>query len=428
MRVRVFGWDGAAPLSGLPAISPPRGEKHGSAMLQEGLTLDNAAFSPLRGEMPGRAERGGHPHPSLRATPLTRALRLLATLLALLLGLSAATAAEKPYPAAEPGIPLAFPADHGAHPDFRTEWWYVTGWLKTPDGRDLGFQVTFFRSRPPGGADNPSQFAPQQILFAHAALSDPAVVHLLHGERAAREGFGIAAAKTGDADVVLRDWAFRREADGRFTTTVQTPDFAFQLAFAPTQAVFPQGEEGYSRKGENPADASRYYSLPHLAVTGTLTRDGKPVAVTGEAWLDREWSSNYLSEGAVGWDWTGLNLDDGSALMAFRIRGENDATIWAGGSFRRPDGSIFRFAPADVTLSPVRRWTSPRTDAVYPVEQTLTIRLPEGERRFPLTPLFDDQELDGRSGGMPVYWEGAVTVPGGRGYLELTGYAGKLRM
>jgi predicted secreted hydrolase len=388
--------------------------------------------------MPGRAG-GGSPRRNRHrlAAPalfLPRALRLLATLLAILLGLSAASAAERPYPAAEPGIPLVFPEDHGAHPDFRTEWWYVTGWLKTPDGRDLGFQVTFFRSRPsdgsrsPGEPDNPSQFAPTQILFAHAALSDPEVGHLLHGERAAREGFGIAAAKTGDADVVLRDWAFRREADGRFTTTVTTPEFAFEFAFAPTQDVFPQGEDGYSRKGADPADASRYYSLPHLAVTGTLTQEGTPVAVAGEAWLDREWSSNYLAEGAVGWDWTGLNLDDGSALMAFRIRGENDATLWAGGSFRRPDGSIFRFDPEDVTLSPVRRWTSPRTDAAYPVEQSLTIRLPEGERRFPLTPLFDDQELDGRSGGMPVYWEGAVTVPGGRGYLELTGYAGKLRM
>ncbi|WP_224000890.1 carotenoid 1,2-hydratase [Aureimonas sp. SA4125] len=379
------------------------------------------------------------------AVRFARAIRLIATLLAVLLGLSAATAAERPYPAAEPGVPLVFPEDHGAHPDFRTEWWYVTGWLKTPDGQDLGFQVTFFRSRPSDGSppagrtlppdesDNPSAFAPTQILFAHAALSDPAVGHLLHGERAAREGFGIAAAKTGDADVVLRDWNFRRDAAGRFTTVVATPEFAFELAFTPTQDVFPQGEDGYSRKGENPADASRYYSLPHLAVTGTLTRNGQSgggqaVAVTGEAWLDREWSSNILSEGAVGWDWTGLNLDDGSALMAFRIRGENDATLWAGGSFRRPDGSIFRFDPDDVTLAPVRRWTSPRTDAAYPVEQTLTIRLPEGTRRFLLTPLFDDQELDGRSGGMPVYWEGAVTVPGGRGYLELTGYAGRLRM
>jgi predicted secreted hydrolase len=379
--------------------------------------------------MPGRAERGrGACRPRL-ASFFPRALRLLATLLAVLLGLSAATAAERPYPAAEPGIPLVFPEDHGAHPDFRTEWWYVTGWLKTPDGRDLGFQVTFFRSRPPGDGDNPSAFAPKQILFAHAALSDPAVGHLLHGERAAREGFGIAAAKTGDADIILRDWAFRREADGRFTTTVAMPDFAFELAFAPTQDVFPQGEDGYSRKGADPADASRYYSLPHLAVTGTLTRNGEAgEPVTGEAWLDREWSSNILSEGAVGWDWTGLNLDDGSALVAFRIRGEDDSTLWAGGSFRRPDGSIVRFDPEDVTLSPVRRWTSPRTDAAYPVEQILTIRLPEGERRFPLTPLFDDQELDGRSGGMPVYWEGAVTVPGGRGYLELTGYAAKLRM
>lgn len=353
-------------------------------------------------------------------------MRFLQVLFALLLGVTAAVPAD--YPAVTPGVALQFPADHGAHPAFRTEWWYVTGWLKTPEGEDLGFQVTFFRSRPEIDAKNPSRFAPQQILFAHAALSDPAVGHLLHAERSARAGFGIAEAATKDAAIVLRDWTFQRSADDRFTTKVATPDFTFDLAFAPTQEIFLQGENGVSRKGAKPEEASYYYSMPHLAVSGTLIRAGKPVAVTGEAWLDREWSSDFLSADAEGWDWTGLNLDDGSALVAFRIRGKDDATLWAGGSFRRPDGSIVRLAPGDIRLEPVRRWTSPRTKASYPVEQVLTIRLPEGERRMPLTPLFDDQELDGRSGGLPVYWEGAVRTPGGRGYLELTGYAAPLTL
>ncbi|KQT65938.1 MULTISPECIES: lipocalin-like domain-containing protein [unclassified Aureimonas] len=353
----------------------------------------------------------------------------LRTLFALLLGLTAAHPAETAYPAVRPGVALAFPADHGAHPAFRTEWWYVTGWLKTAEGRDLGFQVTFFRTRPSVNADNPSRFTPGQVLFAHAAISDPETGRLIHGERAARAGFGLAEAKTGDADVALAGWTFRREPDGRFTTRVAAEGFAFDLAFDPTQEPFLQGEAGYSRKGPSEGDASHYYSLPHLAVSGTLTRDGGSAeAVTGTAWLDREWSSNYLAPDAAGWDWTGLNLDDGGALMAFRIRGADGGTVWAGGSLRRPDGTIQRFQPGDVTLEPVRTWRSPRTDADYPVEQILTIRLPEGERRFPLTPLFDDQELDGRSGGLPVYWEGAVTTTGGRGYLELTGYAARLRM
>lgn len=353
-------------------------------------------------------------------------MRWLQALLALLMSVTLAVPAD--YPAVVPGVALRFPADHGAHPAFRTEWWYVTGWLRTGDGRELGFQVTFFRSRPEIDPANPSRFSPAQILFAHAALSDPAVGRLLHDERSARAGFGIAEAATDDADIVLRDWRLRREADERFTTTVTTPDFALDLAFAPTQPVFLQGENGVSQKGARPEEASYYYSLPHLAVTGTLSRDGTPQAVTGEAWLDREWSSDFLSPDAAGWDWTGLNFDDGSALVAFRIRGKNDATLWSGGSFRRPDGTITRLAPGDITLAPVRRWTSPRTKATYPVEQVLTLRLPEGERRFPLTPLFDDQELDGRSGGLPVYWEGAVRTPGGRGYLELTGYAAPLTL
>ncbi|KQT52080.1 hydrolase [Aureimonas sp. Leaf454] len=359
-------------------------------------------------------------------------MRLLGIVLSALLGLAGvapAAPAEIDYPPVRPGVAFAFPRDHGAHPEFRTEWWYVTGWLKGPDGRDLGFQVTFFRTRPSIDPANPSRFAPRQVLFAHAAISDPATGRLIHGERAARAGFGLAEAASGDADVVLDDWSFRRETDGRFTTRVETGEFSFNLAFAPTQAPFLQGEAGFSRKGPAEGDASHYYSLPHLAVTGTLARNGgERQAVTGTAWLDREWSSNYLNPDAVGWDWTGLNLDDGGALMAFRIRRADGGTLWAGGSLRRPDGEITRFSPDDVTLEPVRTWRSPRTDADYPVEQLLTIRLPEGERRFPLTPLFDDQELDGRKGGLPVYWEGAVTTTGGRGYLELTGYAARLRM
>ena len=353
-------------------------------------------------------------------------VRFLANFL-LLIAWSTASA-QTAYPPVLPGVRLAFPADHGAHPDHRTEWWYVTGWLRTGDGRDLGFQVTFFRTRPPVDAANPSRFAASQVLFAHAALSDPGVGHLLHGERAARAGFGIAQAATGDADIVLRDWRLRRLPDGRFETEVATPEFALALAFEPTQAVFPQGEAGYSQKGPRPEEASTYYSIPHLSVAGTVLRGGVAVEVTGEAWLDREWSSSYLAGDAVGWDWTGLNLEDGGALMAFRIRGRDDATVWAGGSLRRPDGSIFRFAPKDVSLVPVRRWRSPRTDSDYPVEQVLTVRLPEGERTFHLTPLFDDQELDSRASGLPVYWEGAVRTQGGRGYLELTGYAARLRM
>lgn len=354
-------------------------------------------------------------------------MRRLASLLALFT--VAATPAGDGYPVVRPGSAFIFPADHGAHPAFRTEWWYATGWLRTASGREMGFQVTFFRTRPrPGTADNPSRFAPRQVLFAHAALSDPRVGHILHGEVAARTGFGLAEAATGDADIHIRDWRLARQADGRFSTHVGTGDFGLTLDFAPAQPPLLEGQGGYSRKGPRPEQASYYYSLPHLRVSGTAIRAGKVEAVTGEAWLDREWSSDYLAPDAVGWDWTGLNLEDGGALMAFRIRRKDGTQLWAGGSLRRADGGIVRFGPGDVRFDPVRRWRSPHTGAVYPVEQLLRVRLPEGERRFVLAPLFADQELDGRAGGMPVYWEGAVRTQGGKGYLELTGYAAPLAM
>jgi predicted secreted hydrolase len=333
-----------------------------------------------------------------------------------------------PYPPVLPGPAMRFPADHGAHPTYRTEWWYVTGWLRTEDGRDLGFQITFFRTRPAIGGDNPSRFAPRQLLFAHAALSDPRSGRLLHGERAARSGFGLAQARVGDADVAIRDWRLRRLPDGRFAARVSAKSFSLDLIFRPTQPPFAQGENGYSRKGPSPSDASRYYSIPHLKVSGVVANGGRSTRTSGEAWLDREWSSSYLAPGAVGWDWTGLNLDDGGALMAFRIRRKDGGTLWAGGSLRRADGSIVRFKPADVAFRTRRRWRSAATGAVYPVEQELRVRLPEGIRVLPLVPLFDAQELDARRSGLPVYWEGAVRTRRGRGYLELTGYAAPLVM
>jgi len=353
-----------------------------------------------------------------------------AAALVMLAGLGhAADAPELPtYPEVRPGVAFSFPRDHGAHPDYRTEWWYITGWLDTPDGRSLGFQVTFFRIRPSIDQRNDSAFAPKQILFAHAGLSDPAVGHLLHDQRAARQGLGLAEASNADMDVVLDDWTLKRDDGGRMATHVGGKDFALDLNFLPTQPVMPEGEGGYSRKGPLPSQASHYYSMPHLQVSGIVTRNGRKVPVKGTAWLDREWSSAYLAPGAVGWDWVGFNFDDGGALMAFRIRDANGSALWAGGSYRDVKGTLTRFAPGDVAFTTLKRWHSARTGADYPVEQMLSIRLPSGTKEWRITPLFDDQELDSRAGGGPVYWEGAARVPGGRGYLELTGYFKALKM
>lgn len=345
-----------------------------------------------------------------------------------LAGVAVAAPVADPYPVVRPGTVLAFPADHGAHPAYRTEWWYVTGWLRTDSGEDLGFQITFFRTRPPVDDANPSRFAAKQVLFAHAALSDPATGRLLHGERAARTGFGLAAARTGDADVAIRDWRLRRAPDGRWATRVAADGFALALDFRPTQPPLLQGRGGYSRKGPRPEQASYYYSVPHLRVTGRVRRGGRVVMVTGEAWLDREWSSDYLAPEAQGWDWTGLNFDDGSALMAFRIRRKSGGTLWAGGALRRPDGATIALGPGDVAFRPLATWRSGATGAVYPVSQEVSIRVGGQIARWRLTPMFAAQELDARRSGLPVYWEGAVRTRGGRGYLELTGYDRALRM
>ncbi len=332
------------------------------------------------------------------------------------------------YPEVRPDVALHFPADHGAHPEFRSEWWYITGWLDAGNGRALGFQVTFFRFRPAVDQRNPSAFAAKQVLFAHAALSDPSVKRLLHDQRAARAGFGRAEAATSDTDVVLDDWMLKRSADDVYHAKVGGKEFTLDLSFKATQPIMLEGEDGFSRKGPLPGQASHYYSVPHLEVSGSVHRGAGLLKVTGTAWLDREWSSSYLDPRAVGWDWVGLNLDDGGALMVFRIRDAAGQAVWAGGSLREGNGMLHRFQPDDIRFEKMRLWHSPRTDASYPVEQAVSVRLPSGLRQWRLVPLFDDQELDSRTGGGPVYWEGAVRSEGGRGYLELTGYFQPLKL
>jgi len=326
-----------------------------------------------------------------------------------------------------PGAALRFPFDHGAHPAFHTEWWYVTGWLATRDHRELGFQITFFRTRAKADPDNPSRFNPRQVIFAHAALSDPRAGKLLHDQRAARQGFGLAEAAVGNIDVSLDDWSLVRAHDGSMRATVASNAFALALDLTPTQAELPQGDGGYSRKGPAAEEASYYYSLPHIRVSGSIREAGQDEEVGGEAWLDHEWSSRMLAADAVGWDWLGINLDDGGALTAFRLRASDGGTVWAGGSLRGGDGKTTIFTPADVMFEPVRQWRSPRTNATYPVEWRVRVR----DLGFTVRPLFDDQELDSRIAGGPVYWEGAVRCDGGaqgRGYLEMTGYLERLKL
>jgi predicted secreted hydrolase len=304
------------------------------------------------------------------------------------------------FPLVTPDYRPQFPRDHGAHPDFRQEWWYVTGWLKTARGQDLGFQVTFFRARPDIETANPSNFTPRQVILAHAALSDPRHGRLRHDERAARTALGLAGSREGNTSVWVDDWALELGANG-YETRIRARDFTLELNFDSKSAPTLQGASGFSRKGNRPEEASYYYSRPQLVVRGSVNGD----KVAGTAWLDHEWSSQYMDAGAAGWDWCGINLDDGGSMMAFRMRDKEGRTT---------------FAPPAVSFQALRKWKSPRTGTEYPVAMLVN-------NDIRLEPLMDDQELDARASTGTIYWEGAVRAfRGGRkvgsGYLELTGY------
>ena len=322
---------------------------------------------------------------------------------------------------------LQFPRDHGAHPETRTEWWYLTGLLGA-GGQDplYGFQLTFFRVKGPAAADHPSRFAARQLLLAHAAVSDLAERRLLHQQRIARIGFGLAEADSSDCSLLLRDWFLRRGAAG-YSASMSSKEFSFELQLQTSQPLLLQGEQGLSRKG--PQQTSFYTSEVQLQTQASLKIKGRQLSLQGLSWLDHEWSDSLLgspgADQAAGWDWLGINLIDGGALTVFRLRRKDGSILWRGGSWRRADGSTLNFAPADVSMQPLRHWRSAE-GAAYPVDWAL--QTPAG--RMQLKALFDTQEIDARLSTGMRYWEGAAELlsPGGKrlglGYLELTGYAG----
>src|SRR5262245_36597966 len=337
------------------------------------------------------------------------------------------------------GRVLRFPRDHGAHLGARNEWWYATGWLDTPSGTPIGFQITFFRHRT-GLADTlPGRFAPRQLLFAHAAISDITARRHWQMQRTQRwsgdEHAADGHAARDDTDVRLAQWFLRRDgANGadRYVAAVGGADapFTLQLELLATQPLLLEGDGGYSRKGPSPQQASHYYSAPHLRARETLERGGQRTSLPGQAWLDHEWSDEYLPTGAVGWDWIGINLHDGGALMAFRLRRADGSALWAGGTHRGADGRVRTFAPDELRFTPQRWWTSAATQSRYPVQWL--IESPAG--RFVVRALMDAQELDGRASNGAVYWEGLSDLLDdrgqaiGRGYLEMTGYTKPLVM
>jgi predicted secreted hydrolase len=346
--------------------------------------------------------------------------------------------ANTSQPTIRPDDTLRFPQDFGAHPAYRTEWWYITGHIQTPDAKQpLGFQITFFRSRVDSAAHSTSRFATRQLVFAHAALSDIGQGKLLHDQRMAREGFGLINAAEGDTHVQLRDWHLQRSGPATqsiYQSHVAARDFTLDLRFTQTQPVLLQGDAGFSRKAPGTRYASHYYTHPQLQVQGRIqhrqTSKQQMLNVQGRAWLDHEWGENLLAPEAVGWDWIGINLNDGSTLTAFRLRRTDGSALWHGGSLRHAAQTSRTLADTEVRFTPGRIWTSPATGARYPVEWTIDVP----GARYTLRARLDQQELDSRRSTGNVYWEGLsdlLNAQGqviGTGYLEMTGYASAMTL
>jgi len=374
-------------------------------------------------------------------------------------GLAAQPATDPNADPVRRGRAIVFPRDHGAHLGVRTEWWYVTGWLAaasdpasaTDPGAKLshGFQVTFFRSRTGLAQDLSGRFAPRQLLFAHAAITELAGKRHWHDQRIVRWSEAPAAA-TGhaavhDAELRLGAWWLQRQAGDEkqaWISHVSATDFDLHLTLSPSQTRLLQGDAGFSRKGPDETQASHYYSLPQLSAQARLAQGGQPRKLQGRAWLDHEWSDTLLHPEAVGWDWIGMNLFDGSALTAFMLRRKDGSAVWAGGSFRpgQSPGSpgtgtgtgtgTGSFEPRQVRWTPGRLWRSPASAANYPVDWQ--VQTPAGT--FEVRSLLDSQELDSRASTGSIYWEGLAELLDSRGtrvglgYLEMTGYAGRLRL
>jgi predicted secreted hydrolase len=325
-----------------------------------------------------------------------------------------------------------FPADHGPHPAFRTEWWYFTGNLSGTGPaaeRDFGYQLTFFRSALDGDPEpRESAWATSQAYMAHFALTAPGGPDggFYSFERFARGAGGLAGAELGPFRVWLEGWS-AEGADGMPPVRLRaaTERAGIDLELSPGKPRVLQGDRGLSRKGREPGNASYYYSLTRLPTRGRISLAGETFEVSGSSWIDREWSTSVLDEGVVGWDWFSLQLEDGRDLMVYQLRREDGtADPLSAGSLVAADGEATTLTASDYRIEPRGTWRSPRTGRTYPSSWQLS--LPAEELELEIEPLLAGQELSHSF----VYWEGAVRFAGsnagrpvaGRGYVELTGY------
>ncbi len=327
----------------------------------------------------------------------------------------------------QPGHEFSFPRDHGAHPEFKLEWWYLTGHLFDKDGRRFGYQATFFRSAAPDRST--------QVYLAHMAIIDAKSGKFYYQERLNREGWD-ADAEIGDLNVHNGPWSLRISDEKSPRMDLHggvRADVLFQLDLSPVKPLVVFGENGVSRKGAEPTAASYYLTFPRLRTTGTITFGSETIPVKGESWMDHEISSSQLGSNQIGWDWAGVQFNDGREIMLYRLR-FRDGTADPASSLTWVDAAG-RTKKSAFTWEVLSRWTSPSTGAAYPSRVRITTTDPATETKtaFILEPLAQNQELAGRLGGIP-YWEGACRVLSadgreiGSAYLELTGYAKDLKL
>lgn len=323
--------------------------------------------------------------------------------------------------------PFVFPGDHAAHPDYRHEWWYLTGNLQDAAGRRFGYQFTVFRfALQPEESRGASAWRTRQLYLGHMAVTDIASDRFHHFQRFARGALGLAGTGLDPLRVWVEDWALRADRTGtRWHVTAAEDDIALDLRLVPDKPVVLQGERGLRRKGSEPGNASYYYSLTRLATEGRLTLAGKEYTVTGLSWMDREWGTSALGADVVGWDWFALQLEDGRDLMLYHLRrADGTPARHSGGVLVAGDGSAVPMALGPQSVIVTGAWTSPRTGIEYPAGWRL--RLPEPGLELIVKPQVAAQEWDAAI----RYWEGAVVVHGqgpggeirGSGYVELTGY------
>ena len=361
--------------------------------------------------------------------------RLFALATVLAFPLVPALAEREPEPGrVVPGYAFEFPRDHFAHPAFDSEWWYYTGNLFTAGGRHFGFELTFFRRSREIEAAEPSAWDLDQVWLAHFTITDTREERFVVAERVNRSGPGIAGADASKRRIWNGNWSIEwRPGDEDRPTQVVTAmnrDASLRLTLAPRKPVVVHGRDGVSRKvAGDPRAVSHYLSFTRLQAAGTIAVSGEEFAVTGLAWMDHEFFSDYPMEDKVGWDWMSIQLDDGADLMLFGLR---DAAGGHGpdttGTLVDADGGARRIEWGGVRLRPGRRWRSEATGAEYPIEWEVTV--PVLDLRLDVRPRIDGQEVHTEGGLLPAYWEGAVLVSGERegrpvsgvGYLEMTGY------